>query len=89
MLNIPGSVRLWITAGLLLGSSVLLHAVNHGEASVPRHPLGELPYSLGTWKGEERPIDGRAIGTGENQESDDTESGENRSLAHQRVPVGM
>jgi len=61
MLNIPGSVRLWITAGLLLGSSVLLHAVNHGEASVPRHSLGELPYSLGTWKGEERPIDGRIV----------------------------
>ena len=61
MLNIPGSVRLWITAGLLLGSSVLLHAVNHGEAGVPRRLLGELPYSLGTWKGEERSIEGRIV----------------------------
>lgn len=61
MFDISGSVRLWITAGVLLGSSVLLHAVSHGEASVPRRPLGELSYSLGTWKGEELSIEERIV----------------------------
>jgi EpsI family protein len=61
MLNIPGSVRLWITAGVLLGSAVLLHTVSDNEASVPRRPLSELPYSLGTWKGEDRSVEGRIV----------------------------
>ena len=61
MFNISGSVRLWITAGVLLESSALLHAVSHAEASVPRRPLGELPYSLGTWKGQERSMEERIV----------------------------
>ena len=61
MFNISGSVRLWITAGVLLGSSALLHAVSHPEPSVPRRPLGELPYSLGTWKGQERSMEERIV----------------------------
>ena len=65
MLNILGSVRLWITAGFLLGASVLMHSLHHGDMVVPRRPLSELPYSLGSWTGEERPLDGsivRAVG---------------------------
>ena len=61
MLNIPGSVRLWITAGVLLGSSALLHTVNNSEASISRRPLGQLPYSLATWKGEDLSIEGRIV----------------------------
>jgi len=61
MLDIPGAVRLWITAGLLLGSSALMHNLHHGESVVPRRPLSELPYSLGTWTGEERPLQARIV----------------------------
>jgi EpsI family protein len=61
MLNGSGSVRLWITAGLLLGSSMLLHAVSHGEPIVPRQPLRELPYTLATWTGEESPLEPRIV----------------------------
>jgi len=50
------SMRLWITAGLLLGSSALLHAVSHGEQIIPREPLSELPYSVGVWKGADLPL---------------------------------
>jgi EpsI family protein len=51
-----GTTRLSITAGLLLGASLLLNAVNHDETVVPRQPLRELAYNLGVWKGEERPL---------------------------------
>ena len=61
MLNIPGSVRLWITTGLLLGASVLLHTLHHGERTVLRRPLSELPYTLGPWTGEERPLQDRIV----------------------------
>lgn len=61
MLNILGSVRLWITAGFLLGASVLMHNLHHGEMVVPRRPLSELPHSFGPWTGEERPLDGRIV----------------------------
>ncbi|MGB2633595.1 MAG: exosortase C-terminal domain/associated protein EpsI [Candidatus Acidiferrum sp.] len=50
------SMRLWITAGLLLGSAGLLHALSHGEEIIPREPLSELPYSVGVWKGEDLPL---------------------------------
>jgi EpsI family protein len=56
MLSIPGSIRLWITTGLLLGGSVLLHTLHHGEMIVPHQPLAELPYALGPWAGEESPL---------------------------------
>ncbi|MGA7556996.1 MAG: exosortase C-terminal domain/associated protein EpsI, partial [Candidatus Acidiferrales bacterium] len=34
----------------------LLHTVSHGEPIVAHQPLRELPYTLGNWKGEERPL---------------------------------
>jgi EpsI family protein len=60
-LNIQGSIRLWITTGLLVGACVLLHTLHHGETIVPRQPLSALPYSLGPWAGEERPLQERII----------------------------
>lgn len=56
MFDLSGSTRLWITVGLLLGASVLLHSVSHAESIAPRQPLRELPYTLGAWRGEEHPI---------------------------------
>jgi len=50
------SRRLWITVAFLLGSSMLLHALTHGERVVPRTPLSGLPRSLGSWKGEDLPL---------------------------------
>lgn len=61
MLNFSSSVRLWITAGLLIGSFVLLHMVSHGEAVVPHQPLRDLPYNLGSWTGTEQPLEGRIV----------------------------
>jgi EpsI family protein len=51
-----GSFRLWVTAGILLCAFVLLQTMSHGEAIVPRQPLHDLPYALGTWTGEEQPL---------------------------------
>ena len=56
MFDLSGSTRLWITVGLLVGASVLLHSVSHAESIAPRQPLRGLPYALGAWTGEERPI---------------------------------
>ena len=56
MFDLSGSTRLWITVGLLLGASVLLHSVSHAESIAPRQPLRGLPYTLGAWRGEEHPI---------------------------------
>jgi hypothetical protein len=39
MLNFSSSIRLWITAGVLVGAFVLLHSVSHGEIVVPHQPI--------------------------------------------------
>jgi EpsI family protein len=61
MLNFPSSVRLWITAGLLVGAFLLLHSVSHGEAVVLHQPLRELPYTLDSWTGTEQPLPERIV----------------------------
>lgn len=55
------SVRLWMTAGILIGAKLLLNAVNHGEPMVPRHQLRELSYRLGPWSGQEDPLEQRVV----------------------------
>jgi EpsI family protein len=61
MINFPSSVRLWITAGLLVGAFVLLHNVSHGEAVVLHQPLRELPYTLDNWTATEQPLDEQTV----------------------------
>ncbi|HEX9222888.1 MAG TPA: EpsI family protein [Candidatus Acidoferrales bacterium] len=61
MLNAPPSRRLWITVGLLLGATLLLHSVSHGESVVARQPLRELPNTLGGWISQERPLQERIV----------------------------
>jgi EpsI family protein len=56
MLSFRSSIRLWITAGVLLLGFVLLHSASHGEPIVPRQRLQELPYTLSNWSGEEHPL---------------------------------
>ena len=60
MLRSRGSVRLWVTAGILLCAFVLLQTMSHGEAIVSRQPLHDLPYALWAvlWTGEEQPLAG-------------------------------
>jgi EpsI family protein len=52
----PSPLRLWTTVGVLLGASVLLHTMSHGEAVIPHQPLRDLPYTMENWKGQEQPI---------------------------------
>lgn len=61
MFTVDRSIRLWITAGVLLGAFVLLHTVSHGEPIVSRQPLRELSYTLGNWTGEERPLQSQIV----------------------------
>jgi EpsI family protein len=61
MLKIPSSLRMWITAGVLVGAFVLLHTVSHGETVVPHQPLRELPLTLGSWTGTEKPFEVRIV----------------------------
>jgi EpsI family protein len=56
MFSPPQSVRFWITAIVLLGATALLRGVSHGEPIVSREPLRDLPYVLGSWKGEDHPL---------------------------------
>ena len=49
-------MRLGITVVFLLASSVLLHALTHGEKVIPRVPLRDLPYSIGPWNGQDLPL---------------------------------
>lgn len=46
MLSAPPSIRLWIVASVLVGATVLLHTVSHGEAIVARQPLRQLPSTI-------------------------------------------
>lgn len=50
-------VRLWIVVLVLLGGTVCLHAMSHGEAIAPRQPLANLPEVNGSWRGTEVPLD--------------------------------
>ena len=56
MSNSLGSMRLWVTAAVLLSAFILLHSVSNGESVVPHQPLRDLPYTIGTWSGQERPL---------------------------------
>jgi EpsI family protein len=61
MLKSEGSVRFWLTAGILVCAFVLLQTMSHGEAIVTRQPLHVLPYSLGPWSGEELPLQQQVV----------------------------
>lgn len=61
VLNGSGTVRLWLTAGILLGASVLLHSLRHGETIIHRKALAELPYNFADWTGQEHPLQDRII----------------------------
>lgn len=61
MFDHMGSIRLFITAGVLLGAAVLLQAVTHGEPVVSRRPLRDLPYALATWTGKDYAIDEQVL----------------------------
>lgn len=55
------TVRLVVVVIVLLGGTVLLHALSHGEQIVPRQPLANLPYGIGDWKGVESPLEQRIV----------------------------
>src|SRR5271170_6165996 len=61
MSNSLGSIRLALTAAFLLAAFLLLHSVSHGEPVVPRQPLRDLPYTVGAWSGQERPLSERIV----------------------------
>ena len=61
MFSARSSIRLWITAGVLLGAFVLLHTASHGEPIIQRQPLHELPYTFNNWSGEEQQIEEKIV----------------------------
>ena len=61
MFSPSGSIRLWITAAVLLGAFFLLHSVSHGEPVLPHQPLRDLPYTIGSWTGQESPLSERIV----------------------------
>jgi|SRR5579859_115920 len=56
MFSSSTSLRLWMTAGVLLGAYVLFHTMSHGEPIIPHQPLRDLPYSVGNWMGQDLPL---------------------------------
>lgn len=61
MPRVPRAIRLWITAGVLVGATLLLHGVSHGEAVVARQSLRALPTTLGGWNSEDQPLEERIV----------------------------
>jgi EpsI family protein len=51
------TVRLLLVVFVLLGGTVLLHAMSHGEAMAPRQSLARFPDTIGSWAGTETPLD--------------------------------
>jgi EpsI family protein len=54
-------VRFSIVIAVLLGGTVLLHAMSHGEPIMARQPLKDLPYQIGSWQGKEDPLEQRIV----------------------------
>jgi EpsI family protein len=54
-------VRFSIVIAVLLGGTVLLHAMSHGEPIMARQPLKNLPYQIGSWQGTEHPLEQRIV----------------------------
>ena len=54
-------VRFSIVIAVLLGGTVLLHAMSHGEPIMARQPLKDLPYQIGSWQGKEDPLEERIV----------------------------
>jgi EpsI family protein len=63
MLSVSASTRLKATVAILLGASILMYSMSHGEAIVPRQTLRELPNNLANWSGEDRPIPDQVLRT--------------------------
>lgn len=55
-------VRLWIVVFVLLGGTVCLHAISHGEPIVARQPLETFPETIGPWIGHQTPLDSEVLG---------------------------
>lgn len=56
MFSGAGAGRFWLAAAVLLCAFVLLQTMSHGEATVARRPLKDLPYALGSWNGRDDPL---------------------------------
>lgn len=54
-------VRFSIVIAVLLGGTVLLHAMSHGEPVMAREPLKDLSYQIGGWQGKEYPLEQRIV----------------------------
>lgn len=61
MLDRSMTVRVCITAGLLLAATVLLHSLRHGERIPPHRTLKEFPPLLGNWQGVDEPMMQRLV----------------------------
>jgi len=61
MRDVASPIRLWVTAGILLGAFLLLHTVSHGEPVVSHQPLRELPYAIAGRTGQESPLQEQVI----------------------------
>lgn len=55
------TIRLVLVVVVLLGGTALLHALSHGEPVIPRQPLHDLSYQIGSWTGIEAPLEQRIV----------------------------
>ncbi len=55
------TIRLVLVVIVLLGGTALLHALSHGEPVIPRQPLRNLTYRIGSWTGIEAPLEQRIV----------------------------
>jgi EpsI family protein len=63
MFDVLRPIRLWVTAGILVGGSFLLHALTRrDEAIIPRQPVRMLPLTIARWTGREFPFEEQVVG---------------------------
>jgi EpsI family protein len=56
------TIRLWIVVAVLLGGTVCLHAMSHGEPILARQPLANLPSAIGDWTTDrDLPLDAETL----------------------------
>jgi EpsI family protein len=51
------NLRYWTMLALLVGATLALRFVSHGEPVPPSNPLATFPFDFGVWKGRDIPLD--------------------------------
>ncbi len=55
------SFRYWFLVGLILTAAFALHAVSHGEPTLPTRPLSSIPQQIDGWQGSDQVLEDKYV----------------------------